>query len=156
MREILFRGKRKYGNGEWVEGLLWKKKCKTEKLLISCFPDEDDNEELFVISPETVGQYTGLTDKNGKKIWEGDIVKGNAYTYYDRNIKTKTSDGILRCAQTLRYHIYVVKMDETRGGWFPFACGDGCGCCENDVMSAEDSEVIGNIHDNPELMEEKV
>lgn len=74
MREILFRGKRKYGNGEWVAGLLWKKKYNTDKLLISCFPDKDDNEKLFVISPETVGQFTGLTDNNGTRIFEGDVV----------------------------------------------------------------------------------
>lgn len=74
MRELLYRGKR-VDNGEWVEGLLWKKKYNTSKLFMSYFPDKDDNEEVVVIDPETVGQYTGLKDKNGKKIFEGDIVE---------------------------------------------------------------------------------
>ena len=46
-REILFKAKRK-DNGEWVEGLLWKKKYNSDKIFISCFPDKDDNEEVFV------------------------------------------------------------------------------------------------------------
>lgn len=128
VREVIFRGKRK-DNGEWVEGLLWKKKCKTEKLLISCFPDEDDNEELFVISPETVGQYTGLTDKNGKKIFEGDIVN---IEYLETTVKNAVIE-------------YV-------GASF-------CGATEFDSWELNDYcwlEVIGNIHDNHELMEEKV
>ena len=73
MREILFRGKHTR-TGDWVEGLLWKNKYHTNRLFISCFPDKDDNEEAFLVDPNTVGQYTGLTDKKGKKIFEGDIV----------------------------------------------------------------------------------
>jgi len=73
MREILFKAKRK-DNGEWVEGLLWKKKYNSNKIFISCFPDKDDNEEAYVVDSNTISQYTGLTDKNGNKIWENDIV----------------------------------------------------------------------------------
>ena len=80
MREILFRGKRT-DNSEWVEGLLWKKKYNTQKLFISCFPDKDDNEEVFVIYPETIGQYTGLLDKNGKKIFENGYFVIDEQTY---------------------------------------------------------------------------
>ena len=75
MREIVFRGK-KISNGEWVKGLLWKKKYNYDKLFISCFPDEDDNEEVFVVLPKTVGQYSGVNDKNGTPMYEGDIIKG--------------------------------------------------------------------------------
>lgn len=77
MREILFRGKR-VDNGEWVEGLLWKKKYDTPKLFMSYFPNKDDDEDVVVIDPETVGQYTGLKDTNGKKIFEGDIVESTS------------------------------------------------------------------------------
>lgn len=74
MREILFKAKR-LDNGEWVDGLLWKKKYYGTKVCISCFPDKDDDEKCFVVDPETVCQYTGRTNDNGVKIFEGDIVK---------------------------------------------------------------------------------
>lgn len=73
MREILFKAKRK-DNGEWVEGLLWKKKYQSNKWFISCFPDKDDNEEVYVIDINTLCQFTGLLDYNKNKIWENDVV----------------------------------------------------------------------------------
>lgn len=117
MREILFRGKR-VGNGEWVEGGYYENN--TGKYIIS---------PAFVahlIIPETVGQYTGLTDMNGRKIFEGDIVK------YDKEL-----------------HPVVYEPDEgmfeLRSDEFvaDFSCMDSLIFCE----------VVGNIHDNPELLE---
>ena len=138
MREILFRGKR-IDNGEWVEGYYYKAKYyRTDKELCDHIaiphPDEENRgSDHFIVIPETVGQYTGLTDKNGKKIFEGDIL---CYTnVYANNHKSFGE----------------VKSEE----W-------NCGCC-NDVYGfsmlggiglAESHlcEIVGNIHDNPELL----
>lgn len=121
MRQIIFRGKR-VDNGEWVYGnsvLFFKETTKIYGELVQW-------REIEVI-PETVGQFTGLTDKNGKKIFEGDIVK-SCYAY--ENGKTLT-----------------VEFKPSRGGYFPYACGDGCGCCEVDTYSPEYTEVVDNIYD---------
>lgn len=118
MREILFKAKRK-DNGKWVEG--WFLGAERTSSII------DDNHDNFPVDPSTVCQYTGLTDKNGIKIFEGDIIQ----------------------AMVKKFEVY---FSTDRGGWYPFACGDGCGCCEDETIYVERAEVIGNIHDNPELL----
>ena len=128
MREILFRGKRA-DNGEWVcdnSVLFFSEKTKIYGAL-------NEWREIEVI-PETVGQYTGLTDKNGKKIFEGDFVATTG---------------------TFDHRIYEVRFSEARCGWFPFACGDGCGCCKDEVEYPEYVEIIGNKWDNKDLLEDK-
>ena len=134
MREILFRGKHTR-TGEWVEGLLWRKKYNDNKLFISCFPDEDDNEEVFIIYPETIGQYTGLTDKNGKKIFECDILEFN-YTGNNKGVEGKA--------------VVVFENGKfgVKWGWHKeFVALDGFA---NTTLT-----VIGNLHDNPELLKER-
>ena len=126
MREILFKGKRA-DNGEWTEGYLFKEWNRTFLL----WGMTGDIPNMTEVIPETVRQFTGLVDKNGKKIFEGDIVK------------TKSVIG---------KNVYEVRFSEARRGWFPFACGDGCGCGEEEVECPEDVEVIGNIYDNKELL----
>ncbi len=120
MREILFRGKSLY-TGEWVEGYYVKGVVRHGIVKsFACSPRYD-------VIPETVGQFTGLTDKNGKKILEGDIVKGAWNTrlviYYDD------------CYLQFR----------ARHKWG-----------ENEISYYGDRdklEIIGNIHDTPELLE---
>lgn len=94
------------------------------------YNDYFDTEKMILM------QYTGLKDKNGVEIYEGDIVQ-------TRIFEDSTSEK------------YVVKYDTDRAGFFPFACGDGCGCCETDVISVIYAEILGNIYDNPELIEKE-
>lgn len=150
MREILFRGKRK-DNGEWVEGSLILTTSVKEKTYIvdSCYCydeciDEDgyadfDRLNAFEVIPETVGQYTGLTDKNGTRIFEGDIISipfEEDRFPYEENI--------------VYYEKAEVYFDTEHYGWYVrYFDDDSLSLCEYDDC---DITVIGNIHDNPELL----
>ena len=143
MREILFRGKA--FDGKWVEGFYY--------FLHSYLPTTDTiycTEHYIVahsagssIRPETVGQYTGLTDKNGKKIFEGDVLKiarkhDGTGTYY---------------IPPLEYPVnVVVKWDMCAWMWETL-CDDKRYIGFPDAWCHFECEVIGNIHDNPELLE---
>lgn len=131
MREILFRGKCKY-NGEWIEGFY----CPTP---FSRFPRKPviyavDTINLcragVEIDPETIGQFIGLHDKNGRKIFEGDIVE---FSYLNLCSDNK----------------------ETNRGEVIYSSEIGAYTIEGDYLLGElfELEVIGNIHDNPELLE---
>ena len=157
MCEIIFRGKRK-DNSDWIVGYYAVQSnhaCFAHELKYTHFIFKDifldfnlgGLQELEVI-PETVGQYTGLTDKNGKKIFEGDIVHyvyeaGEGYWNINQNgvIKWKSTGFYLDGIQgTNKYAL-------TSGWLISIPYSDNC--------KIDNFEVIGNIYDNPELLEVK-
>ena len=130
MREILFRGKR-IDNGEWVQGDLVQDRDLKQYSIEYCdyYYDADGLQREYCgneVIPETVGQFTGLTDKNENKIFEGDIV----------DILTEDEE------------IGIVVYDD--GGFQVEA--DGFCVDFHSNINGTDLEVIGNIHDNPELI----
>lgn len=135
MREILFRGKRK-DNDEWVQGDFCSP-CNIVFLEHGYDPVLDKNDvpccNDFEVIPETVGQYTGLKDKNGKKIFEGDVVNVN------------TNKDTL-CHRYEGRHL-VIRFDE----YHRFVAS---GRLEYPLCNHYEWEIIGNIHDNPELLRE--
>lgn len=129
MREILFRGKR-IDNGEWEYGLpSYDDDGNVEEIQV--WDEEDVN--FYPVDPETICQYTGLTDKNGKKIWEGDILEGH--------LDDKFPEDVTR--EKVIWHENGLKTEEP-----------GCDDKEYlDEFDAENFEVVGNVFDNPELLE---
>lgn len=127
MREIKFRGIREK-TGEWVYGYLVERE---EPFLHDIVvPVGNSSSCTWAIKRGSEGQYTGLKDKNNVEIYNGDIVKG------------------------WRNEIYTVAFVEKRGGYYPFAQGDGCGCCDDEVeYDSTECEVLGNRYENPELLE---
>lgn len=126
MREILFRGK--FGN-EWKYGYLT---IEPQGLAIK-EPYVCGASHIWCIDPETVGQYTGLNDKNGTKIFEGDILKlisDNEISYYDVVYPEADCRWIIRQNGLYQYQDVLDKFVER-------------------YMT-----VAGNIYDNPELLEE--
>lgn len=140
-REILFKARRK-DNGEWVEGYYCKWKqirrtiCVTEEKIVDCIIVwmSDGSMLRYEIDPDTLCQYTGLTDKNGKKIWENDIC--------DRKEKYPEIVTYNKGDWQLDYSYALGKEKHFS------ACNLGFYVCERNCV-----EVIGNVFDNPELLE---
>ena len=134
MREILFRGKRT-DNGEWIYGDLMQN--------VDCIKIREQEKDVkhiaksFEIDLETVGQYTDLTDKNGKRIFEGDIVAQNWYDYDEP--RDDSFGKVVFCEYDCSFSV----MDVNKDGFMPLG---RCGSYHWEV------EVIGNIHDNPEML----
>lgn len=128
MREILFRAKREYNKG-WIEGSYIRSAFEKSRI---GYIAPNWSEKLATILTATLGQYTGLKDKNGKKIFEGDIVKTSKFNTPNKK--------------------YIIKFDLQFGAFIGqdkddmyFTTFDG---------DSDQFEVIGNIHDNPELLKE--
>ena len=153
MREILFRGKRVDGafGDKWIEGSLWNNYGEVKILsALSAIGYE--------VIPETVGQYTGLTDKNGKKIFEGDIIRYSDSGEYEMYLESlecpEEYDGInFENMWTIDEVVYGIAInypafDLNRHDW------EVNGLSNLSESGCYFYEVIGNIHDNPELLKE--
>jgi uncharacterized phage protein (TIGR01671 family) len=134
MREILFRGGW-IKNGEWIEGY-YVFLNDTHYIIEAGSEDWGDSGEWFQVVPKSVGQFTGLVDKNGKKIFEGDIVlrsgitwliafEKNAFVCKDSSMKT-----------------YFALWEQWEYNWKS----------AEDISPSDAFEVIGNIYNNPELL----
>lgn len=138
MREILFRGKR-IDNGEWAYGAYYGLCRITNKaggFEYEHLMRQSNNEPLYMVDPETVGEYAGLTDKNGKKIFEGDIVQ-----YQPEYEPVPLRSAVVYLADKYNYPAFDLAAHDYEVNGLQYAHEEG-GC-----------EVIGNIHDNPELLE---
>lgn len=137
MREILFKAKR-LDNGEWVEGnLITNERNENQKYIGYIFDERNgviEDFDLVEVIPTTICQYTGLTDKNGRKIWENDIC--------DRKEKYPEIVTYNKGDWQLDYSYVFGKEMHTD------ACNLGFYVCERNCV-----EVIGNIFDNADLLE---
>jgi len=144
MREILFRGKRdpKYGTN-WCVGIPYIDHDG------DCIMATDISKRVVI--PETVGQYTGLTDKNDKMIFEGDILKAVKYRFV---VKFGKCGGVQNVDTEVGYiGFYVEPIGKDAKFLSEFLSDSGL---RTDILYWINSvrfgvEIIGNIHDNPEL-----
>ena len=126
MRDIKFRGKRA-DNGEWIIGSLRRFPLKeTEQYAIFLF----DRNCGYDVKIETIGQYTDLKDKNGREIWEGDIIRVDV-SRDDTRIK--------------KHRFGISKVVWSSGGY-------SIANLNVNIIETYKIEVIGNVHDNPELL----
>lgn len=148
MREILFRGKRE-DNGQWIKGYLLGDEITGQYFIHASGCSVNESHKIgeegvlhflaFEVIPETVGQYTGLKDKNGKQIFEGDIVdyedeSPGQYEYHD---STFINRGVIEYGDGVFYWTNLVAVQ----------------FYDTVYKGSADCVVIGNIHDNPELLE---
>jgi uncharacterized phage protein (TIGR01671 family) len=138
MREILFKAKR-IDNGEWVEGYYLRDQYHIGGKDIIFYRKDSDRFTVYtnIIDIETICQFTGLTDKNGNKIWENDI-----FQYTDETMVTQKD--LIEYNET---HASFVRLRNTEKLGLQYLWIDEATC--------NHGEVIGNIFDNPELLQEE-
>lgn len=131
MREIKFRGRERESN-KWVFGYARHWKC--------CYGDEwhiqGKNDNVHIVIPESIGQFTGLLDSEGREIFEGDILRFAPPLRWEEDERRV---GVV----VYKYFAFVVKYGDLFAGLFNLAAND------------TPYTIIGNIYDNPELLEAK-
>lgn len=144
MREILFRGKR-IDNGVWVEGYyIQAKHYLTEEqlhIIVELYAEAFPRREFTgcsEVNDKTIGQYTGLKDKNGQRIFEGDLVQAVLP-------QTTAQMGFTWPIMPVVFRDGAFGLQDQRGGVTPF----------KSFAPRVTFEVKGNIHDNPELIQEE-
>lgn len=148
-RIIKFRGKRK-DNGKWIYGNLI---IDGDKYYICIDINQrirlyDYEVYMIEVIPETVGQDTGRKDKNGKEIYEGDIITGTDYPFIDEEKQNYVGIVVFYDdAASFGYEYQCVRKDK-RG----ISNGINNEFEANENLVCDDLEVIGNIYDNPELL----
>jgi uncharacterized phage protein (TIGR01671 family) len=139
-REILFKAKSGV-SGKWVEGLVFN--AGNIQYIYPKPKSDGSRQEIYEVDPDTICQYTGLTDKNGKKIWENDIIKYHFGDYY-APVKFGEYQSCFDSTTTCHVGFYV-DWDEKKdfrkdlGYWIKMV----------------DAEVVGNIHDKSEQQKDQ-
>lgn len=160
MREILFKAKR-IDNGEWVEGSYAyafneDENCHVVGIMKECHYIVERGGNLLLIDKNTICQYTGLTDKNGNKIWENDILRGHG----NPNDLAKVVFGEFAIIEVESLE----KVDSSVGWYTEVIPTDAISKCEpfclsmpltDFYISYSELETIGNIFDNTELLKEE-
>ena len=145
MREILFRAKR-IDNGEWVEGYYLKttlgKDIEPSDVIFVPFKINRSGQSGWIkVLPETLCQYTGMVDKNGRRIWENDIISINTYEYPEPQ-----EDLFGRAVYLEKWACWCIQPPDEEE-FIPL--------CECDGSYQTDRFVEGNVFDNPELWEQE-
>lgn len=157
MREIEFRGKR-LDNGEWVYGYYYNFLGEVSIIDVGFGLASEGSSMAFSlpdvirVDPSTIGQFTGLKDKNGEEIYEGDVVKGtwSDHSESDRPdlwtyAVVKFGEGEVDASDYEDFSIYIV------GFYLDYI--KGCDSTPATILHYKQIEVIGNIYENPELLE---
>ena len=134
MRNIKFRGKR-VDNGEWVYGNLIQVENAIAQQICLIWHKRNNTAHEFMVAPETIGQFTGLYDKDGKEIWEGDVVESEG----DQKVVTFEQFEVDCCGCCYQSH-RVVGFNYLSAYYSEY--------------HAKPVTVQGNIHDNPELLKQ--
>ncbi len=141
-REILFRGK-EIKTGKWIEGDLLRMGGHS-----FIFPDPAPKGfNQYEVDPETVGQFTGVKDKNGTRIFEGDLISVDDYPFVNEDGQWNYVAEFDWDEVNLAFGAFFRQRKDSN----VWGISEGCPCDLEDV----DFEIVGNIHDNPEMLKTK-